>query len=104
MMRIVGGREMDEDRPRICNDEAVVIEDGDLFVTVQRQEARQLVLALAEIDLDPLEVQPQDRQQEFDAVRMPRQTETVGHVDKWRSQRRIDVMSMKPRKLSAVLS
>jgi len=29
---------------------------------------------------------------------------TVGHVDKWRSQRRIDVMSMKPKKLSAVLS
>ena len=28
----------------------------------------------------------------------------LGHVDKWRSQRRIDVMSMKPRKLSAVLS
>jgi hypothetical protein len=28
----------------------------------------------------------------------------VGHVDKWRIQRRIDVMSMKPRKLSAVLS
>ena len=30
--------------------------------------------------------------------------EKLGHVDKWRSQRRIDVMSMKPRKLSAVLS
>ncbi len=30
--------------------------------------------------------------------------EALGHVDKWRSQRRIDVMSMKPRKLSAVLS
>ena len=30
--------------------------------------------------------------------------EDLGHVDKWRSQRRIDVMSMKPRKLSAVLS
>lgn len=30
--------------------------------------------------------------------------QTLGHVDKWRSQRRIDVMSMKPRKLSAVLS
>ena len=29
---------------------------------------------------------------------------SLGHVDKWRSQRRIDVMSMKPRKLSAVLS
>ena len=29
---------------------------------------------------------------------------TLGHVDKWRSQRRIDVISMKPRKLSAVLS
>ena len=29
---------------------------------------------------------------------------TLGHVDKWRIQRRIDVMSMKPRKLSAVLS
>ena len=28
----------------------------------------------------------------------------LGHVDKWRSQRRIDVMSMKPKKLSAVLS
>ncbi|WP_368045141.1 hypothetical protein [Paracoccus sp. SCSIO 75233] len=28
----------------------------------------------------------------------------LGHVDKWRIQRRIDVMSMKPRKLSAVLS
>lgn len=28
----------------------------------------------------------------------------LGHVDKWRNQRRIDVMSMKPRKLSAVLS
>ena len=28
----------------------------------------------------------------------------LGHVDKWRSQRRIEVMSMKPRKLSAVLS
>ena len=28
----------------------------------------------------------------------------LGHVDKWRTQRRIDVMSMKPRKLSAVLS
>jgi len=28
----------------------------------------------------------------------------LGHVDKWRSHRRIDVMSMKPRKLSAVLS
>lgn len=28
----------------------------------------------------------------------------LGHVDKWRSQRRIDVMSMNPRKLSAVLS
>jgi len=28
----------------------------------------------------------------------------LGHVDKWRSQRRMDVMSMKPRKLSAVLS
>ena len=28
----------------------------------------------------------------------------LGHVDKWRSQSRIDVMSMKPRKLSAVLS
>ena len=28
----------------------------------------------------------------------------LGHVDKWRSQRRIDVMSMKPRKLSALLS
>ncbi|MFN3972883.1 MAG: hypothetical protein ACK4L4_16190, partial [Gemmobacter sp.] len=27
---------------------------------------------------------------------------TIGHVDKWRSQRRIEVMSMKPRKLSAV--
>ena len=32
------------------------------------------------------------------------ETERLGHVDKWRSQRRIDVMSMKPRKLSAVLS
>ena len=31
-------------------------------------------------------------------------TEALGHVDKWRSQRRIEVMSMKPRKLSAVLS
>ncbi len=29
---------------------------------------------------------------------------SLGHVDKWRSQRRIEVMSMKPRKLSAVLS
>ena len=29
---------------------------------------------------------------------------SLGHVDKWRSHRRIDVMSMKPRKLSAVLS
>ena len=28
----------------------------------------------------------------------------LGHVDKWRSQMRIEVMSMKPRKLSAVLS
>jgi len=28
----------------------------------------------------------------------------LGHVDKWRSHRRIDVMSTKPRKLSAVLS
>ena len=28
----------------------------------------------------------------------------LGHVDKWRSQRRIEVMSMKPKKLSAVLS
>lgn len=28
----------------------------------------------------------------------------LGHVDKWRSQRRIEVMSMKARKLSAVLS
>ena len=28
----------------------------------------------------------------------------LGHVDKWRSQRRMDAMSMKPRKLSAVLS
>jgi divalent metal cation (Fe/Co/Zn/Cd) transporter len=28
----------------------------------------------------------------------------LGHVDKWRSQRRMDVMSTKPRKLSAVLS
>src|SRR5690606_18899246 len=33
-----------------------------------------------------------------------RGTSALGHVDKWRSQRRIDVMSMKPRKLSAVLS
>jgi hypothetical protein len=32
------------------------------------------------------------------------QSRPLGHVDKWRSQRRIDVMSMKPRKLSAVLS
>ncbi len=30
--------------------------------------------------------------------------ERLGHVDKWRSHRRIDVMSMNPRKLSAVLS
>ena len=30
--------------------------------------------------------------------------DSLGHVDKWRSQRRIEVMSMKPRKLSAVLS
>ena len=29
---------------------------------------------------------------------------TVGHVDKWRIHRRIEVMSMKPRKLWAVLS
>ena len=29
---------------------------------------------------------------------------SLGHVDKWRSQRRIEVMSMKPKKLSAVLS
>lgn len=28
----------------------------------------------------------------------------LGHVDKWRSHSRIDVMSMNPRKLSAVLS
>lgn len=28
----------------------------------------------------------------------------LGHVDKWRTQRRIDVISTKPRKLSAVLS
>ena len=28
----------------------------------------------------------------------------LGHVDKWRSHSRIEVMSMKPRKLSAVLS
>lgn len=28
----------------------------------------------------------------------------VGHVDKWRIHRRIEVMSMKPRKLWAVLS
>ncbi|WP_265501100.1 hypothetical protein [Paracoccus beibuensis] len=28
----------------------------------------------------------------------------LGHVDKWRIQRRIEVMSMKPGKLSAVLS
>lgn len=33
-----------------------------------------------------------------------RRLEALGRVDKWRSQRRIDVMSMKPRKLSAVLS
>ena len=30
--------------------------------------------------------------------------EELGYVDKWRNHRRIDVMSMKPRKLSAVLS
>ena len=30
--------------------------------------------------------------------------QVLGHVDKWRSQRRIEVMSMKPKKLSAVLS
>jgi adenine-specific DNA-methyltransferase len=30
--------------------------------------------------------------------------ELLGHVDKWRTQRRMDAMSMKPRKLSAVLS
>jgi hypothetical protein len=29
---------------------------------------------------------------------------SLGHVDKWRSQRRMEVMSMKPRKLWAVLS
>jgi len=29
---------------------------------------------------------------------------SLGHVDKSRSHRRMDVMSMKPRKLSAVLS
>ena len=28
----------------------------------------------------------------------------LGHVDKWRSQRRMQAMSMKPRKLAAVLS
>ena len=33
----------------------------------------------------------------------PTQTE-LGYVDKWRTQRRIDVMSMKSRKLSAILS
>jgi len=32
------------------------------------------------------------------------QANNLGHVDKWRNQRRIDVMSMKPKKLSAVLS
>jgi hypothetical protein len=30
--------------------------------------------------------------------------ESLVHVDKWRSHRRIEVMSIKPRKLSAVLS
>ena len=28
----------------------------------------------------------------------------LGHVDRWRTQSRMDVMSMKPRKLAAVLS
>ena len=31
-------------------------------------------------------------------------TWVLGHVDKWRSQRRIEAMSMKPRKLWTVLS
>ncbi|WP_306047882.1 hypothetical protein, partial [Nioella sp. MMSF_3534] len=34
--------------------------------------------------------------------RLERLGKKLGYVDKWRSQRRIDVMSMKPRKLSAV--
>jgi thiamine kinase-like enzyme len=31
-------------------------------------------------------------------------TGSLGHVDKWRSQIRVDIMSIRPRKLSAVLS
>ena len=34
----------------------------------------------------------------------PNLCEVLGHVDKWRIHRRIEVMSMKPRKLWAVLS
>ncbi len=33
-----------------------------------------------------------------------RETNKLGHVDKWRSQSLMQAMSMKPRKLSAVLS
>jgi hypothetical protein len=35
---------------------------------------------------------------------LSRRQKTLSHVDKWRIHRRMDVMSMKPRKLSAVLS
>ncbi len=43
-----------------------------------------------------------DQQAPVDEVALGRCN--LGHVDKWRSQRRIDVMSMKPKKLFAVLS
>lgn len=79
---------------------------------------KRLLGMLAEMQLEALErVEERDRGQvRGSAPAHPLLTEPdpvpksmtgarpLGHVDKWRSQRRIEVMSMKPRKLLAVLS
>jgi len=62
------------------------------------QHARMITAVAANIHCVPVLFSDQA------AMRMLTECAALGHVDKWRIQRRIDVMSMKPRKLSAVLS
>ena len=66
-----------------------------------KEQAREAARRLANLSVSKVMVSPLKRAMETATLAFPN---SLGHVDKWRSQRRIDVMSMKPRKLSAVLS
>ena len=68
-----------------------------------RGDAIRIARLLEDLGFDLL--QPQF-DADYDAIRKSVRAfaAALGHVDKWRSQRRIDGMSMNPRKLWAVLS